>query len=103
MRPRTLWLPVAALVALAGVLGAGQGARMAAGGETPVIEAMAARWIASAGPDARATDCQARPGDGFMAWLVVACRRGTLARDYHVNRLGWLVREAAPRLPQPET
>lgn len=103
VHPRTLWLPVAALVALAGVLGAGQGARVAAGGETPVIEAMAARWVATAGPQAKATDCHARLADGFMAWLVVACGQGPAAREYHVNRLGWLVRETAPRPPRPET
>lgn len=103
MRPRTLWLPVAALAALAGVLGAGQGARVAAVGETPVIEAMAARWVAAAGPGAHATDCQARPASGFMAWLVVACGQGPAAREYHVNRLGWLVRETAPRPARPET
>lgn len=89
---RALWLPVVAMVGLAGALGATQGARVAARGETPVIEAMAARWMAEAGAAARATDCQARPGDGWAVWLVVTCAGAGQVRDYHVNRLGWLVR-----------
>ncbi|QYK39874.1 MAG: hypothetical protein KF887_10350 [Paracoccaceae bacterium] len=102
IRPRTLWLPVAALVALSGMLGAVAGLRAAARGETPVIEAVASRHLARAGQAARATDCQARPGSGWMSWLVVTCRTDGLARDYHVNRLGWIVRETAPAA-LPET
>ncbi|MFN4158552.1 MAG: hypothetical protein ACK4GO_09140 [Gemmobacter sp.] len=104
MRPRTLWLPVMALTAFAGALGATQGLRAAARGETPVIEAMAARYLATSGPDARATDCQARPGTGMLGWLVVSCGPpGQPARHYHVNRLGWLVQETAAPPPAPET
>jgi hypothetical protein len=100
IRNRTLWLPVVAMCALAGTLGATQGLRLAARGETPVIEAMAARHVVAGGA---ATDCAARPGQGWLAWLVVTCGQGTAAREYHVNRLGWLVREAAPGIPNPET
>lgn len=99
---RALWLPMGALCALAALLGATQGLRAASRGETPVIEAMAARYLASAGPGARATDCMARPGQGVLAWLVVTCGQGTRAHEYHVNRLGWLTRTTAPA-PLPET
>lgn len=93
---RTLWLPVGALCALAAALGLAQGLQAAARGETPVIEAMAARYLASAGPGARPTDCAARPGDGLFGWLVVTCGQGARRHEFHVNRLGWITRETVP-------
>jgi hypothetical protein len=101
---RALWLPVAAMCAVAGALGAAQGLQAAGRGETPVIEAMAARYLAAAGPGAQASDCAARPAQGLLAWLVVTCGQGARLHAYHVNRLGWLTRETltAP-VPAPET
>ncbi|HMO09190.1 MAG TPA: hypothetical protein PKD10_16300 [Paracoccaceae bacterium] len=101
IRPRTLWLPVAALAALAAVVGALQGTRVAAGGETAAIEAAAARWLASAGPGARAADCAARPDPGWFTWLVVTCRGAPGGRVYYIGRLGFILRETAlPPLPE---
>ncbi len=101
LRPRLPWLPVAAMCVLAGTLGATQGVRVAQQGETPVIEAMAARYVAAGG--GRATDCVARPGQGWLGWLIVTCGPAGATHEFHVNRLGWLVRETAPGTPVPET
>jgi hypothetical protein len=101
---RAVWLPVGAMCAVAAALGAAQGLQAAGRGETPVIEAMAARYLAAAGPGARATDCMARPGQGALGWLVVTCGQGARLHEYHVNRLGWLTREILPApVPLPET
>lgn len=102
---RALWLPVLALCGVAGALGVTLGLRAAAVGETPVIEAMAARYLTQAGAGARATDCHARPAPGGMpGWLVVTCGRGGNLHEYHVNRLGWLTRETRrPLATMPET
>lgn len=104
MRARALWLPIGAMCAVAAALGASHGREVALRGETPVIEAMAARYLALAGPGARATDCMARPGQGPLGWLVVTCGQGAGLHAYHVNRLGWLTRELLPApVPVPET
>ncbi|HSF65151.1 MAG TPA: hypothetical protein VLA78_12225 [Paracoccaceae bacterium] len=101
---RALWLPVGAMCAVAAAMGTAQGWQAASRGETPVIEAMAARYLAKAGPGARATDCMARPALGPLAWLVVTCGQGARLHEYHVNRLGWLTREILPaHVPAPQT
>lgn len=99
---RGVWLPVVALVALTGVLGAVQGARVAQGGETAAIRSTVERYLAEAGPGATEADCAARPGQGMMGWLVVTCRGGKEEVGYRVNRLGWISRASAATA-SPET
>ncbi len=84
-----IWAPVAALVALAGVLGWLMGVRSTAPGETEVIERMAALYAEEGG---QPTDCAARPAASDGLWLVVRCACGgdRAVREYFVDDFGRL-------------
>ena len=68
-RVRVIWLPFAAFVAAAAVLGYRAG-RVPS--ETEIIEAQAARYVQERGNGARLTDCTARPGEGPVR-IVLRC------------------------------
>jgi hypothetical protein len=70
--------------------------------ETDVINTYAVQYLRTAGPDAQATDCVARPGAQRGVWLVVSC--GEAPRyDYAVDRFGRLISPAAPNGTAPAT
>ncbi|AHM02663.1 hypothetical protein roselon_00206 [Roseibacterium elongatum DSM 19469] len=84
---RGLILPLAALLAFVGALGVLLGLRAAPPGETEIIEAVAAGYVAETG-GAR-TDCFARPSALPGVRMVVICApEGGRARAYPVDRLG---------------
>ncbi|MBY6202368.1 hypothetical protein KUV65_13400 [Maritalea mobilis] len=84
---RGLILPLAALLAFGGALGVLLGLRAAPPGETAIIEAVAAGYVAETG-GAR-TDCFARPSALPEVRMVVICApEGGTARAYPVDRLG---------------
>ncbi|KUF09105.1 hypothetical protein [Pseudoponticoccus marisrubri] len=96
--PRWLWFaPLAVLLVAVALFGFRQGWIVANLTETDVIEAMAARYLAEAGPQARASDCVARPGR--EVWLVVACG-GPGMWEYRVDRLGRLKERFGPGDPR---
>lgn len=68
MRP-FLWLPIAAMIVLAAVLGY-QAGRVPT--ETEIIERYAARYVKQRGAGARLTDCTAGPGEGDVR-IVLRC------------------------------
>ena len=87
-----IWAPVAALVALAALVGYLLGARSAAPGETEVIERMAALYAEEGG---RISDCAARPAASDGLWLVVRCTCGGAVREYFVDVYGRLAHRRA--------
>lgn len=97
MRRAAYWAPFVGLMAVIAVYAWSEGQKAANLTESDVIEAMAARYLASAGPDARRTDCVARPSS--ENWLVVTCSRDNQDWRYEVSRLGVLVKETVPRAP----
>lgn len=104
--PRWLWfVPLGALTVLVGLWAFRLGWVAATITETDVVNTYAARYLQTAGPDARTTDCVARPGRQRGVWLVVSCAGSGRRVDYAVDRLGRLTeRPLSPELPaQPET
>lgn len=87
-----IWAPVAALVALAAVMGYLLGARSAAPDEAGVIARMAALYAEEGG---RASDCAARPAASDGLWLVVRCACAGAAREYFVDDFGRLAHRRA--------
>ncbi|HEY9039861.1 MAG TPA: hypothetical protein VIN05_13065 [Roseovarius sp.] len=88
--PRWMFfLPVAALVAAAAVIGLSLGRKAALGTETDVIVQIAARYVAEAGGDARPADCTARPAASEGLWLVITCAApGRGGQEYFIDRYG---------------
>ncbi|MCM2560846.1 hypothetical protein M8744_01690 [Lutimaribacter sp. EGI FJ00013] len=82
-----IWAPVAALVALAGVLGWLMGARSTAPNETAVIARMAALYAEEGG---QISDCAARPAASDGLWLVVRCACDGTVHEYFVDDFGRL-------------
>lgn len=68
---RGLILPLIALLALAGGFGLWQGLRAVPPGETAIIAAQAARYVAETGGEP--TDCAARPAAIAGVRLIVTC------------------------------
>lgn len=104
--PRWLWFaPLVVLTVLGGLWAFRLGWIVATITETDVIDAYAARYLETAGPDARATDCVARPGLQRGVWLIVSCSGPGRRVDYPVDRFGRLAERPFPeeRPVQPET
>jgi hypothetical protein len=103
LMPRWFWFVPFGLLTLAGALYAFRLGWIAATiTETDVINAYALEYLQTAGPDARATDCVARPGAQRGVWLVVSC--GEAPRyDYPVDRFGRLIAPAARNATAPAT
>jgi len=64
-------LPLAALLAISGALGLMWGLRSVPPGDTEIIEAVAAAFVAETGGEM--TDCFARPGPSADIRMVVTC------------------------------
>jgi hypothetical protein len=103
MMPRWFWFVPVALLTLAGALYAFRLGWIAATiTETDVINTYAREYLRTAGPEARATDCVARPAAQRGVWLVVSC--GEAPRyDYAVDRFGRLIAPAAFNATAPAT
>lgn len=94
-----IWAPLCVLALGAGAYGLRLGYLAMTITETDVINHYAALYARQTGGEM--TDCVAFPGaDGI--WIVVAC--GPLCaperREYHVNRVGWLVDGGDPSCPE---
>ncbi|SDY07905.1 hypothetical protein [Citreimonas salinaria] len=103
--PRWVWfLPLALIVSLAALQAFRLGWLAANLTEGDAILAYVERYVALAGPQARAADCVAVPGQGGWVWITVICAPpdGPGWR-FDVNRLGGLVGmtgpDEAPRAP----
>lgn len=84
-----LFVPLAALVAVAAGIGFLLGGRAVLTTETDVIEAVADRYLAEAGAGAERTDCQARVAQSDGLWLVVICENAEGAGyEYFIDRFG---------------
>jgi hypothetical protein len=84
-----LFVPLAALVAVAAGIGLLLGGRAVLTTETDVIEAVADRYLAEAGAGAERTDCQARVAQSDGLWLVVICENAEGAGyEYFIDRFG---------------
>jgi len=94
-----IWAPLLVLALGAGAYGLRLGYLVMNITETDVINHYAARYADEAG--GALTDCVAFPGDEGI-WIVVACGPlcGPGRREYHVNRVGWLVHEGDGGCPQ---
>lgn len=101
--PRWLWfMPLGALMVALGVWGFRLGWIAATITETDVIDAYTARYLEAQGPDARATDCSAQPGQDAAVWIIVSCvTRGAERIDYPVDRMGRLLHLSPPAV-KPE-
>ena len=94
---RGVILSVAALCALAAVLGLRLGGPPSEGEILPLI---VARYLDLAGEGAAATDCAAVPGEGAVR-MVVTCRaRGNAGWAFDVDANGVVIRETI--LTEPE-
>lgn len=95
----TIYLSLAGVVAVIGLIAFREGWIMAHLTETDAIEAYADRYVAEAGPKARRTDCVAKPG--ASVWLEIRCE-GLVGRYlYHVTRWGGLQRLDIPDAARP--
>jgi hypothetical protein len=96
--PRWAWFLPLALLVIAGALYAFRLGWIAANiTETDAIQAYAARYVALAGPGARASDCLAIPGETRGVWITVLCAPETgPGWRFDVGRLGGLVRMTGP-------
>lgn len=98
-RGRGMILPVAALLAVAGAMGLLLGFRALPPGETEIIDAVAAEYVAETG--GTATDCAARPGARAEVRLVVNCYGAGPVWSRAVDTMGNPVGDgsAVPRPP----
>ena len=114
--PRPLLLSLGLLCACAAVWGFVLGLRVLRTTETEVIERYAQQYLQEGQSviglvTARETDCVAYPSDQRGVWIVVACTPVNATAnqrfEYHVKRLGGLVRTCTPKTgqgtPQPST
>lgn len=91
--PRWLFLPFAAMVALAGVLGFRMGQPLS---ETDIINHFAAVYLAQAGNGAAPTDCLAIANPDPAIRLVVVCTHpGGAVYQYPVGPRGRLIAPAS--------
>ena len=90
MTRRVLFLPFAALVVLAGVLGWQMGQPVS---ETAIIERYAAQYVRVFGDGAAVTDCLAVPGEGDVRLTVVCTHPGGGTALYPVDARGGLILE----------
>ncbi|WP_295315642.1 hypothetical protein [Roseobacter sp.] len=90
--PAWLWFaPLVAIILVLGLWAFRLGWIVATITETDVINRWAAHYLATAGGDARASDCVARPGRETV-WIIVTCEGPQGRRfDYPVDRLGRLL------------
>lgn len=92
MPRRLIFLPVVALIAAVAGIGLLLGGRAVTGSETDVIERVAARYLAEAGPGAARADCSGRPAASPDLWLVVTCG----GHEYFVDAYGRVTHVNAP-------
>ena len=90
MSGRWLFLPVAALVVLAGYLGLRAGMPVS---ETAIIDSYAARYLADAPEGAAPTDCVARPGEGAVRLTVRCIHASGTVYEYDAGPRGGLLAE----------
>lgn len=94
-----IWAPLCVMALGAGAYGLRLGYLAMTITETDVINHYAELYGEQTG--GKMTDCVAFPGDAEI-WLVVAC--GPLCaptrREYHVNRVGWLVQQGDTSCPE---
>lgn len=91
MKHWPLFLPFAAMVALAGYIGFQLGS-VSLPSEGEVIARWANEYSSWAGGSADPTDCSARPGQGDV-WMIITCVPDAPQQSitYHVARTGQLV------------
>lgn len=94
--PRPVLLTTILLCLFAAALGLKAGLSRTVFGETEVISAAAADYVAfeaARGRAVRETDCVGRPGE--TVWIVVVCGAGERAIRYYIDRGGRMERSVA--------